>query len=381
VSDAGERRSLIALHLTPFLGPRRIARLARVFGSATAAWHASEAALRAVPGVGPRLAGMILRARACVDVDGELRRAEHAGARVVTWLDADYPARLRRLLDAPPVLYVRGTWPDVAAPAVAVVGTRRASSYGLGIARALGGAVADAGGAVISGLARGIDAAAHAGALRAEGVTVGVLGCGADVTYPPELGSLMEAVRRRGAVVAELPMGTRPRRQQFPPRNRLVSGLSDAVVVVEGDVASGAMITARFAVSQGRPVFAVPGSVHAASSRGPHKLLSEGARILTRPEDILAALGLSWTAPRAPAAPADGAHAQRDPTEARVLGVLGDDTLHIDAIVARSGCDAAAVASALLVLEVRGVVRQLPGKRFAQEPGAQSWGSGVPSGG
>lgn len=379
MSDACERRSLIALHLTPFLGPRRIAHLVRVFGSATAACHASERALRAVPGVGSHLSAMILQARARVDVDRELGRAEHAGARVVTWLDADYPARLRRLRDAPPVLYVRGTSPDGAAPSVAVVGTRRASPYGLGLAGVLGEAVAGAGGVVISGLARGIDAAAHAGALRAGGVTVGVLGCGADVTYPPELGSLMEAVRRRGAVVAELPMGTRPRRQQFPPRNRLVSGLSEAVVVVEGDVDSGAMITARFAVSQGRPVFAVPGSVHAASSRGPHRLLSEGARILTRPEDILEAVGLSCTTPRGPAASAPGPRGRRDPTEARVLAVLGEDVLHIDVIVARSGCDAAAVAGALLALEVSGRVRQLPGKRFAQAPGAEScWSSLAP---
>jgi DNA processing protein len=180
-------------------------------------------------------------------------------------------------------------------------------------------------------------------------------------------------VRRQGAVVAELPMGTRPRPRQFPPRNRLVSGLSDAVVVVEGDVDSGAMITARFGASQGRPVFAVPGSVHASSSRGPHRLLSEGARILTRPEDVLEALGLSPRMPRAPDAPAAGVRAPAGPAEARVLRVLGDDALHIDAIVARSGCEAAAVAGALLVLEVRGDVRQLPGKRFVRASGAL-WG-------
>lgn len=379
IDETSERRSLIALHLTPGLGPRFIARLVRVFGSATAAWGAPESALRAVPGVKPRLAAVIARGRDGVDVDGELRRAERAGARVVTWLDASYPARLRLLRDPPPVLYVRGTWLDSSVPAAAIVGTRRASAYGLGIASALAQVVAGAGGAVISGLARGIDAAAHAGALRAGGVTVGVLGCGVDVMYPPEHRSLIEAVRRQGAVVAELPMGTRPRPQQFPPRNRLVSGLSDAVIVVEGDVDSGAMITARFAVSQGRPVFAVPGSVHAPSSRGPHRLLAEGARILARPEDVLEVLGLSPQASRALGAPDGGTCDQVGPIEARVLAVLGEDAVHIDAIVARTGCGAAAVAGALLALEMNGLVRHLPGKHFMQARGVRCcWASGRP---
>ena len=367
-----ERRSLIALHLTPSLGPRRIARLTRTFGSAEAAWYAPEPALRAVPGIGLHLAAVIVRMRASVDVDHELRRAERAGARVVTWLDTDYPARLRRLPDAPPVLYVRGALPDASAPAVAIVGTRRASPYGLGVAGALAEAVASVRGVVASGLARGIDAAAHAAALRAGGVTVGVLGCGADVAYPPELSPLMEAVRRQGAVVTELPMGTRPRPHQFPPRNRLVSGLSDAVVVVEGDVDSGAMITARFAASQGRPIFAVPGSVLVRSSRGPHRLLSEGARILARPEDILGALGLSRAKPRAPGADSGRPSAPIGALEARVLAVLGGDALHIDSIAAEIGCGIAATAGALLALEVRGAVRQFPGKRFARAPGTMS---------
>ena len=363
--DACERRSLIALHLTPSLGPRRLARLVRGFGSATAASSAPESALREVSGIGPRLAAMIVRERQCVDVDRELRWADRVGARVVTWNEADYPARLRPLRDAPPLLYVRGTWPDGAAPSVAIVGTRRASAYGLGIAGTLGQVLARVGGVVISGLARGIDAAAHTGVLRAGGVTVGVLGCGVDVVYPPEHRSLIEAVCRQGAVVAELPMGTRPRRQQFPRRNRLVSGLSDAIIVVEGDVDSGAMITARFAGAQGRPVFAVPGSLYAPASRGPHRLLAEGAKILTTPEDVLKVLGLSEPMPRVPAAPDAGMRDQVDPLETRVLAALGEAALHIDAIVARTGCEAGAVAGALLVLEVRGLVRQLPGKHFS----------------
>ncbi len=370
MTDTCERRSLIALHLTPSLGPRRIASLVRGFGSASLVWQAPVHALRAMPGIGPRLAAAIVFARVRVDVDREVTRAERAGARIVTWLDADYPARLRRLRDAPPVLYISGTWPESTVPAVAVVGTRRASPYGLGIADALAEILAGAGAVVTSGLARGIDAAAHTGALRAGGVTVGVLGCGADIAYPPEFRSLMETVRCRGAVVAEQPMGTPPRPQQFPPRNRIISGLCDAVVVVEGDVDSGAMITARFAQSQGRAVFAVPGNVHAPSSRGPHRLLSEGARIVTQPEDILKALGLSRTISGVPAALATGPGTPIGPVEARVLAVLGGDALHIDAVVARSGCGAPAVGAALMALEVRGVVRQLPGKHFVQARGA-----------
>ncbi len=363
MDDAGERRCLIALHLTPALGPVRIARLVRAMGSAAAVWEAPEPALARVAGIGPRLAASIVRERTRVDVDRELHRAAVRGVRVLTWLDEGYPAPLRELRDAPPVVYVRGAW-AAGGPAVAVVGTRRASAYGLGIAEALGEVLGGAGAVVVSGLARGVDRAVHGGALRAGGVTVGVLGCGVDVVYPAEHRSLMEAMQHRGAVASELPMGTPPRAQQFPPRNRLISGLAQAVVVVEGDVDSGAVITARYAAAQGRQVFAVPGSVYARASRGSHRLLAQGARILDRPEDLLGALGLQG---RSRGRPHTGA---LPGAEARIMGVLEDQMLHIDAVAARAGLSAAAAAGALCALEVRGLVRQFPGHYYARRTAA-----------
>ncbi|TMI78941.1 MAG: DNA-protecting protein DprA [Bacillati bacterium ANGP1] len=289
--DPDERRCLIALHLVPALGPIRIARLVQAIGSARAASEARETALAAVPGIGPRLAALIVRWRRAIDVDEELRRASRAGACVLTWLDADYPARLRELDDAPPVLYLRGSY-RAPEPAVAVVGTRSPSAYGLDVAGALGEVLGGAGVVVVSGLARGVDAAAHAGALRQGGSTVAVLGCGVDVVYPREHRSLMEAMLARGGIVSEAPMGVPPRRQQFPLRNRLISGLAQAVVVVEGGVDSGSLITARHAARQGRPVYAVPGSVFAPGSRGPHRLLASGARVLGDPGELLQRLGV-----------------------------------------------------------------------------------------
>ncbi len=353
----------------PSLGPVRIARLVQAIGSARGAWDAPEEALAAVPGIGPRLAARIVRRRSAIDVEEELRRAHRAGARVLTWLDAEYPARLRELRDAPPVLYLRGV---VAAsgPAVAVVGTRRPSAYGRDVARSLGEVFGSAGVVVISGLARGIDAAAHAGALRPGGSTVGVLGCGVDIVYPPEHRTLMEAMLVRGGVVAEAPMGTPPRRQQFPLRNRLISGLAQAVVVVEGGVDSGSLITARHAAAQGRPVYAVPGSVFAPGSRGPHRLLASGAAVLGDPGAVLERLGVRWPAP------AGGRHAPRlGDNEARVLDMLGEAPVHIDGLVERSGLGAGRVAGALATLEVRGLVRQSPGNRFARRSGFEGSGA------
>jgi len=368
--DPDERRCLIALHLVPALGPIRIARLVQAIGSARGACEARETALAAVPGIGPRLAALIVRWRRAIDVDEELRRASRAGACVLTWLDADYPARLRELDDAPPVLYLRGSY-RAPEPAVAVVGTRSPSAYGLDVAGALGEVLGGAGVVVVSGLARGVDAAAHAGALRQGGSTVAVLGCGVDVVYPREHRSLMEAMLARGGIVSEAPMGVPPRRQQFPLRNRLISGLAQAVVVVEGGVDSGSLITARHAARQGRPVYAVPGSVFAPGSRGPHRLLASGARVLGDPGELLQRLGVPH--------PARGGAESAQPLsddEARVLRVLGEAPAHIDRVVERCGLGVGRVAGALATLEVRGLVRQSPGKQFTRRsgfdgPGAQ----------
>lgn len=359
------------------MGPVRIARLIGAIGTARDVFTAREQDLAAVRGIGFRLAATIVRRRTEVDVDQEVRRAAAAGARILTRFDDDYPARLRELRDAPPVLYVRGGWDGSAGRAVAIVGTRRPSAYGLDVAGGLGEVLGEAGVVVISGLARGIDQAAHAGALRGGGTTVAVLGCGVDVVYPPEHRPLMEAMLAQGAAVSEVPMSVPPAPQRFPLRNRLISGLAEAVVVVEGGVDSGSLITAGHAADQRRAVYAVPGSVFAPTSRGPHHLLARGATVLHSPGDLLERLGLGT-----PARPAGrNAPALRE-DEARVLDALDDGLRHVDDIIERVGLGAGRTLAALVTLEVRGLVRREAGQRFARrsafdrlESGGDTWPS------
>ena len=275
--------------------------------------------------------------------------------------DAAYPAALRTIADPPPVLYVRGTVRPGDARAVAVVGTRRASAYGAQAARHLAGGLARNGVTVVSGLARGIDAVAHDAALLAGGRTLAVLGCGVDVTYPPEHRRLAERIVGSGALLAEVPPGTPPLRFHFPRRNRIISGLCAGVVVVEGREDSGALITACAALEQGRDVFAVPGPIFDPRTAAPHGLLRDGAAPVTRVEDILNALG--WPVEHAglPDAvpPLDG-------EEGRVFAHLELTPQTPDAIAARSQLSAAAVARSLVALECRGLVMALPGQRYVR---------------
>ena len=371
-AEAG--RCLLGLSLVPGLGAVRVGRLVEYFGSPEAAWAAPREALAHVPGVGRVIAAAIVTARAGDGVDRELRRAAALGATIVTWLDPGYPARLRRIHASPPVLYVRGLLRDDR-PAVAIVGTRRATPYGLGVAERLAAALAEQSVTIISGLARGIDAAAHRSVVRAGGSTVGVLGCGVDVAYPPEHRALMEAMRVRGALVAEAPMGAPPARGAFPARNRIISGLADAVIVVEGDANSGALITARQAQAQGRTVFAVPGNVYVRGSRGPHRLLAAGAKVVTGPDDVLAILNRSATGGRDRGR--DAGRAGSDPTpvpdltpcERRLIAALDDgDARSVDSLASLAGIAVPAAAAALVALELRGFVRRMAGGVYARTP-------------
>ncbi len=355
-----ERHCLVALSLVRGLGAVRVARLLEHFESAEAAWTAGAAALAGVPGIGRGLAAAVAAARGGGRASRAFEDAARAGARVVTSLDPVYPARLRQIPAAPPVLYVRGGWPDDA-PAAAIVGTRRATPYGLTVAERLASVLAESQVAVVSGLARGIDAAAHAAVVRAGGCTVGVLACGVDVAYPPEHRTLMAAMLARGALLAEAPMGAPPERGAFPARNRLISGLADAVVVVEGDLDSGALITARQAEAQGRPVFAVPGSVYARGSAGPHHLLAMGARILAHPDDLLAVLGRTSLGD-SPGAGRPGPPPGLAREEQAVLAALGGgEARAVDSLAAEAGVRVADAAAALVALEMRCLVRRMPG--------------------
>ena len=307
--------------------------------------------------------------------DGTVR--DHAGAaRVLTRADAEYPAHLLAVPTAPPTLHVRGALVEEDALAVAVVGSRRATPYGLEVAETLAADLAARGVTIVSGLARGIDTAAHRGALRVDGRSIAVLGSGVDVVYPPENARLAEEIVARGALVSQFAPGTPPLPHHFPTRNAVIAGLSLAVVVVEAAERSGSLITARLAAELGREVLATPGRVTASESRGANRLIQDGAALALGWEDVVAALPERWkacvdTRERIEATGARGAAAasgEGRPSAAtrRVLALLGEDPLEIDHVIERSGLGAGPVSAALLDLELEGRVRQIEGKRFVR---------------
>lgn len=288
-----ERLYWLALTRLPGIGGRRWKWLLEQFGSAKAIWEASPAALQKTLGIGPGLVKAILRARAEFDALAEEERLWRLGVRVLLLPDPAYPPLLRHLPDPPPTLYVRGAMASFEQPPVAVVGTRQASAVGLRVARQLAQDLARAGLTVVSGLARGIDGAAHRGALEApDGRTIAVLAGGLDRIYPPEHLALAEEVAARGLLLSEYPPGVEVRGGNFPARNRIISGLCAAVVVVEAGEKSGALITAGFAADQGREVFAVPGDVTRWQTRGTNLLIKDGARVALSAADVLEALAI-----------------------------------------------------------------------------------------
>lgn len=280
---------------------------------------------------------------------------------VLTLTDPAYPAALRTISDPPPVLFVRGALD--ASPAVAIIGSRRATPYGLTAAARLATDLAVAGVTIVSGLARGIDGTAHQAALDGGGQTIAVLGCGADVIYPPEHRTLAGAIAARGALVSEFAPGTPPLREHFPRRNRIISGLALGVVVVEGTEDSGALVTVDYALNQGREVFAVPGSIFSRHSRAPNDLLRQGARVVEGAADVLHELGL-------PVGPERSAQtAGLDDREARLLDLLESGPRSRDDLVAASGWVAGEVAALMSMLEIRGLIRTLPGQMVMRTPG------------
>lgn len=365
-----DREHLIALNLVPELGSARLTKLLQSFGSPATLCAAPVEALERA-GVKADAARRL--AAACHDdasPSRELALAQRSGVRIVTQADSGYPGVLRTIADPPAALYLRGVdEPLDAAPAVAIVGSRRASPYGMQCAEQLAFELALRGITVVSGLARGIDGAAHRGALKAGGRTAAVLGCGLSQIYPPEHAGLANEVAASGWLVSEFPMETLPLTFNFPRRNRLISGLSLGVVVVEAAFRSGALITADLALEQGREVFAVPGPVTAVTSRGTHELLKQGARLVTSVEDILDELRLTAAeTPLAAAARSNGPAPELLEAERRIMACLGAEPRDIDTIAQASGMRASDASSLLLQLELKRVVRQLPGKQFVRHP-------------
>jgi DNA processing protein len=360
--DAAEREARWAFGLLPQLGGVGLQGLLSTFGTARQAWEAPVEALRAVPGIGPAAAKAVRGFPWVRMLREEQARVARSGLRVIVWGDAAYPSLLRHIASAPLVLYLRGTLEPGDEAAVAIVGARHATDYGETVAHELALELSRRGLTIVSGLARGIDAAAHRGALEATGRTLAVLGSGLDQIYPPEHGPLADQVAGSGALLSEFPLGTAPLRPHFPRRNRIISGLSLGVIVVEAGVASGALITAHHALEQGREVFAVPGRVHARYSEGCNRLIKAGAKLVETWEDVLAELvpHLKGRKSRRTETPLP----DLGPEEQRVFDLLTDGPLHIDLLIGRAGLQAGRVASALVGLEMKGVVRQLHGKVF-----------------
>lgn len=356
---ASEREALLALTLVPGVGPGRIRALVAALGSAQAVREASPHTLAQVDGIGRQTALAIAHFDAAGAVAAQLDRAARVGAYLVTWWDDAFPPLLRETFDPPVVLWVRGDL-VAEAPAVALVGTRRATEYGRQTAHALAAALAARGVTVVSGLAYGIDAAAHRGALEGGGRTVAVLGSGADRIYPGRHAELARAITEQGAVVSEFPLGAAPDAVNFPRRNRIVSGMSLGTIVVEAFEAGGALITARLALEQNREVFAVPHPLNSPAGAGCNRLIQQlGAKLILDVDDVLEELGL-----QAPAEPGGGAPPDLNPVEQALYDALDATPVHIDALCLRTGLDPSTALVYLLSLEFKGVVAQMAGKQF-----------------
>lgn len=359
----GEAEYLVGLNLLPGMGPSAIERAVAAFGSARSAWEASAEDLANAAGLKRECLERMARTKGSGVLEREIEIAEALGAYFITKADAIYPPSLRDIPAAPPVLYVLGTLPGRDAATVAVVGTRTASSYGLGVAHRLARDLARCGIVVVSGLARGIDAMAHRGSLEGGGPTVAVLGSGLDVIYPPEHRRLFGMISGAGAVVSEFPFGTRPARSTFPRRNRVIAGASAACIVVESKEDGGALITAGFALEFGREVMAVPGDITRPTSKGTNRLIRDGATPVTELSDVLEALGLSGV--MAGGQSVQRALGDRELTrEEEMVLEHASQGAPLEEIAARTGLGTLEVSSILTGLEVMGIVHRAPGMRF-----------------
>ena len=366
-SNPDEQRALIGLSLVSGVGASRIRALLAQFGSAAAVMSASRTALTRVDGVGPQTAAAITQFDDYAAVDTQLERAAQIGATLIMPWDEGFPTRLRHIYDPPALLWMRGTLTPADDRAIAVVGTRRCTDYGKRQAHRLAQDLVRAGFTVVSGLAYGIDAAAHQGALHAGGRTLAVLGSGVNRIYPSKHKGLARSVIEQGALLSEYPLDTPPDASNFPERNRIVSGMTLGTLVVESHHKGGALITARLAVEQNREVFAVPGDVGRHAAVGTNQLIQRGhAKLVLDVEDILDELGMEPAATEATGeAPAeDPVPESLNAIEQQLYEALDSDPVHIDTLCADTGIDPSTALVYLLSLEFKGLVRQMAGKQF-----------------
>ena len=361
------REALVALNMIEHVGPVRVRQLLEYFGDASAILRASKAQLLRARGIGEETAAAISAWEKTIDLDGELRRIREFGCHLLTQGDAGYPELLRQIYDPPIVLYVRGELTERDKNAVAMVGSRRTTHYGQETARKLAYQLAYIGVTVVSGGARGIDTAAHQGALSAKGRTVAVLGTGINLVFPPENADLFERIAANGAVITQFPFNRPADKQSFPIRNRIVAGMTLGTVVVEADLSSGALITANMAVECGRQLFAVPGRIDSPQSKGCHDLIKKGAKLCETVEDILGEFEYLFPPTNRPATPAEAGVLPAlalSTNEQKIYETLNVEETSIDEIIRRSGLPSSTVSATLFGLEMKRLVRQLPGKMF-----------------
>lgn len=349
------------------IGAARMRLLLDYFGDPESAWTAPYAELQQA-GLSPKVLETLHKVRNEISLDQVMQRLDSQNIKVLTWEDSGYPPRLLEVSQPPPVLYLKGDVVDEDAWSIAIVGTRRVTTYGKQVAQEIASTLARQGITVVSGLARGVDAIAHQAALQAGGRTLAVLGNGVDLVYPPEHRRLAEQIIANGALISDYAPGTPPDVANFPPRNRIISGLARAVVVVEAGRSSGALITAAFAAEQGREVFALPGNIYAPQSEGTNLLIRQGAHPYLNCQDLLATLNLVQVGEQRTAR----AVLPGDALEAKLFDLLGNEPLHVDELRAMADLRIEKVSSALVMMELKGLVRQVGGMQYiaVREPRA-----------
>jgi DNA processing protein len=357
---------LIALNAIPKLGSIKIQSLAEEFKCYDDFLKAKPEDLLAIPGIGKIICEKIIEYRKKVDPNREIERANQLGIKIVTLLDKEYPELLKQIYDPPPVLYTKGEIAFLHNKSIAIVGSRKASAYGKNVAMKFAKELASLTINIVSGMARGIDSFAHKGAIDAGGPTTAVFGCGIDIIYPPENISLMKEILKCGCVISSFPLGTPPQAVNFPARNRIISGLSLGTLVVEAAEKSGSLITADFSLEQGREVFAIPGSIFNPYSRGTHKLIKQGAKLVESIDDILDELYLE-SPKNSNTNTADSVNLQNlSETEKSILEVIDYQPIQIEQIINLSLRNSQEVNAVLTCLELKGCISALPGGYFVR---------------
>ncbi|MEE9498876.1 MAG: DNA-processing protein DprA [Nitrospinaceae bacterium] len=366
--DWESKKHWVGLNMVLGVGKTLSHRLVKAMGSPKNVFHASRKELMEVERVGDKVARQILDFDLERSVEREYQLTHRRNVRILTIEDPQYPFLLKSIYDPPPVIYYKGTFLDERSVPLAVVGTRKASSYGRMVAEKLCAALSEMGVCIISGMARGIDTIAHKSALKLGNPTVAVFGCGLDYTYPPESGSLRRQIEEQGAVISEFPMSTKPDRNNFPARNRVISGLSHGTLVVEAGEKSGALITAQFALEQGREVFAVPGNIYSSESRGTHALIQMGAKLTDSPEAMVEELSDSVLELLKERKNRVLESIELNPKEEHLMSLMSVQEQHIDRVIENSYLSPAEVSATLVTLELKGVIRQTDGKMFTMNP-------------